>query len=133
MNKKQLQAELSFKAVRSSGAGGQNVNKVATKVQLSWPIASTAALSPQEQERAISQLTNRINKEGILVLECDASRSQIKNKELVVQRLFLMLENALVEVNKRVPTKIPKSVLRKRLHDKKLLAEKKQNRRLPRF
>ncbi|WP_177761362.1 alternative ribosome rescue aminoacyl-tRNA hydrolase ArfB [Flavobacterium sp. I3-2] len=128
MNKTQLQTELDFKAVRSSGAGGQNVNKVSTKVILNWNSLATSGLSENEIIRIQEKLANRINKEGILILECDETRSQLKNKELVTKRFFFLLENALVVAKKRIATKIPKSVIRKRLNDKKINSEKKQNR-----
>lgn len=128
MNKTQLHNELDFKAVRSSGAGGQNVNKVSTKVILNWNSLVTSGLTENEIVRIQEKLANRINKEGVLILECDETRSQLKNKELVTKRFFYLLENALIVVKKRIATKIPKSVIRKRLNDKKINSEKKQNR-----
>ena len=128
MNKTQLHTELDFKAVRSSGAGGQNVNKVSTKVILNWNSLDSSGLSENQLIRIREKLANRINKEGILILECDESQSQHKNKELVTKRFFYLLENALIVAKKRIATKIPKSVIRKRLNDKKVNSEKKQNR-----
>ena len=128
MNKTQLHTELDFKAVRSSGAGGQNVNKVSTKVILNWNSLDSSGLSENQLIRIREKLANRINKEGILILECDETRSQLKNKELVTKRFFYLLENALIVAKKRIATKIPKSVIRKRLNDKKVNSEKKQNR-----
>lgn len=128
MNKVQLHTELDFKAVRSSGAGGQNVNKVSTKVILNWNSLTTSGLAENQLIRIREKLANRINKEGILILECDETRSQLKNKELVTNRFFYLLENALIVAKKRIATKIPKSVIRKRLNDKKMNSEKKQNR-----
>nr|WP_297308254.1 alternative ribosome rescue aminoacyl-tRNA hydrolase ArfB [uncultured Flavobacterium sp.] len=128
MNKTQLHSELDFKAVRSSGAGGQNVNKVSTKVILNWNSLGSSGLTENEIVRIQEKLANRINKEGVLILECDQTRSQLKNKELVTKRFFYLLENALIVAKKRIATKIPKSVIRKRLNDKKINSEKKQNR-----
>ena len=128
MNKIQLHTELDFKAVRSSGAGGQNVNKVSTKVILNWNSLDSSGLSENQLIRIREKLANRINKEGILILECDETRSQLKNKELVTKRFLYLLENALIVAKKRIATKIPKSVIRKRLNDKKVNSEKKQNR-----
>jgi len=128
MNKTQLHTELDFKAVRSSGAGGQNVNKVSTKVILNWNSITSSGLSENQLILIREKLANRINKEGILILECDETRSQLKNKELVTKRFFFILENALIVAKKRIATKIPKSVIRKRLNDKKVNSEKKQNR-----
>lgn len=129
MNKTQLQTELDFKAVRSSGAGGQNVNKVSTKVILNWNTSLTTSLNEVEMLRVQEKLANRINKEGVFILECDETRSQLKNKELVTKRFISLIENALIISKKRIATKIPKSVIRKRLNDKKLNADKKENRK----
>ena len=129
MNKTQLQTELDFKAVRSSGAGGQNVNKVSTKVILNWNTSLTTSLNEDEMLRVQEKLANRINKEGVFILECDETRSQLKNKELVTKRFISLIENALIISKKRIATKIPKSVIRKRLNDKKLNADKKENRK----
>jgi len=129
MNKIQLQTELEFKAVRSSGAGGQNVNKVSTKVILNWNSLITSGLTENELNRVQKKLANRINKEGVLILECDETRSQLKNKELVIKRFLFLMENALIIPKKRIATKIPKAVIRKRLNDKKLNGEKKENRK----
>ena len=129
MIKTQLQTELDFKAVRSSGAGGQNVNKVSTKVILNWNTSLTTSLNEDEMLRVQEKLANRINKEGVFILECDETRSQLKNKELVTKRFISLIENALIISKKRIATKIPKSVIRKRLNDKKLNSDKKENRK----
>ena len=129
INSSLLQSELLFKAVRSSGAGGQNVNKVSTKVILIWDIAASRALNTEQKEILSEKLKNRINKEGILQLECDETRSQLKNKEIVKNRFFYLLEHALKKDKKRIATKIPKAVIKKRLNDKKIHSDKKTNRK----
>ena len=121
--------EIQYKAVRSSGAGGQNVNKVATKVQLQFFVEQSNGLTADEKTLLTEKLANRITKEGFIMVECGETRSQLKNKELCTQRLFLLLENALKKDKKRIATKIPKSVIKKRLEDKQRNAEKKQNRK----
>ena len=83
----------------------------------------------EEKQLLSEKLKNRITKEGALVVECDETRSQLKNKELCTQRLFLLFENALKKDKKRIKTKIPKAVIKKRLEDKKRIAEKKENRK----
>lgn len=128
MNKEIIKTEIQYKAVRSSGAGGQNVNKVATKVQIVFIPNESNGLSEEEKATLNEKLANRLSKEGSIRVECDDTRSQLKNKELCVQRLFLLLENALKKDKKRIATKIPKSVIRKRLDDKKRNADKKENR-----
>ena len=129
MNKEIIQAEIQYKAVRSSGAGGQNVNKVATKVQIQFFVEQSNGLTADEKTTLTEKLANRITKEGFIMVECGETRSQLKNKELCTQRLFLLLENALKKDKKRIATKIPKSVIKKRLEDKQRNAEKKQNRK----
>lgn len=128
MNKEVIKAEIQYKAVRSSGAGGQNVNKVATKVQIVFIPNESYGLTKDEKATLNDKLANRLSKDGSLRMECDDTRSQLKNKELCVQRLFLLLENALKKDKKRIATKIPKSVIKKRLDDKRRQAEKKENR-----
>lgn len=129
MNKEIIKTEIQYKAIRSSGAGGQNVNKVATKVQIVFMPNESNGLSEEEKTLLNEKLANRLSKEGSIRVECDDTRSQLKNKELCVERLFLLLENALKKEKKRIATKIPKSVIKKRLDDKKRNAEKKENRK----
>lgn len=129
MNKELIKTELQYKAVRSSGAGGQNVNKVATKIQIQFAIVASNGLTDDEKVTLNEKLSNRITKEGTILVECEETRSQLKNKELAARRLFLLLENALKKDKKRIATKIPKSIIKKRVEDKKRLAEKKENRK----
>ncbi|CAH0337057.1 Peptidyl-tRNA hydrolase ArfB [Flavobacterium sp. CECT 9288] len=133
MDKTQLQSELQYKAVRSSGAGGQNVNKVSSKVVLSFDLKNTQGLDEHEKELALVQLHSRLTTEGILNLNCDEDRSQLRNKELVTKRFFELIKNALVVPKERKPTKVPKAVIRKRIKNKKSLSEVKKNRRKPDF
>lgn len=129
MNKELIKTELHYKAVRSSGAGGQNVNKVATKIQIQFSIENSNGLTADEKATLTEKLSNRITKDGFIMVECDETRSQLKNKELCIQRLFLLLENGLKKDKKRIATKIPKAIIKKRLNDKKLNSEKKENRK----
>lgn len=129
MNKEIIQTEIQYKAVRSSGAGGQNVNKVATKVQIQFFVEQSNGLTTDEKTTLTEKLSNRITKEGFIKVECGETRSQLKNKELCTQRLFMLLENALKKDKKRIATKIPKSVIKKRLEDKQRIADKKENRK----
>lgn len=131
MDKKQIHSELQFKAVRSSGAGGQHVNKVSTKVELAFDVAASQGLSAVEKERLLLKLKSRLTKEGVLQLHCDESRSQHKNRDLVVKRLFDLLKNALKVPKKRKPTKPTRSSVEKRLKSKKQAAEKKSQRKKP--
>lgn len=131
MDKKQIHSELQFKAVRSSGAGGQHVNKVSTKVELAFDVAASQGLSAVEKERLLLKLKSRLTKDGVLQLHCDESRSQHKNRDLVVKRLFDLLKNALTVPKKRKPTKPTRSSVEKRLKSKKQAAEKKSQRKKP--
>lgn len=131
MNKQQVHSELAFKAVRSGGAGGQHVNKVSSKVELTFNIPSSEGLSDAEKERLLLKLSSRLTNDGNLLLQCDEARSQHKNKELVVKRFFDVLKKALEVPKKRKPTKPTKSSVEKRLQSKKKASEKKEGRKPP--
>lgn len=131
MDKKQLHRELQFKAMRSSGAGGQHVNKVSSKVELTFNISESEGLSDREKDRIFLKLQSRLTNDGTLVLQCDEARSQHRNKDPVVKRFFDILKNALVVPKKRKPTKPTKSSKEKRLKSKKITAEKKAARKKP--
>lgn len=131
MNKENILQELQFKAVRSSGAGGQHVNKVSTKIELVFDVSNSKSLNDSEKEKIALKLKNRLTKESILLLQCHESRSQFKNKELAIKRFLKLLENALKEPKKRKATKPSKSAIEKRLNTKKKSAEKKANRSKP--
>lgn len=133
MNSSQLINELTFKAVRSSGSGGQNVNKVATKVVLYFSIEASNCFTEEEKERLLDYLRNRLTKTGVLILSCGETRSQLKNKNRVVSRFLNLIEEGLKEEKKRLETKVPKAVKRKRLDNKKKTSDKKANRRLPKI
>lgn len=128
MNKEAILQELQFKAIRSSGAGGQHVNKVSSKVELTFDLENSKGLTPEEKERLGKKMGNRFTKENILILYSDESRSQHKNKELVIKKLLGMLEQALVVRKSRIKTKPSKSAIEKRLQSKKKAALKKANR-----
>lgn len=133
MNSSQLINELTFKAVRSSGSGGQNINKVATKVVLYFSIKASNCFTEEEKERLLDYLRNRLTKTGVLILSCGETRSQLKNKNRVVSRFLNLIEEGLKEEKKRLETKVPKAVKRKRLDNKKKTSDKKANRRPPKI
>jgi len=126
-------AELQFKAVRSSGAGGQNVNKVSSKVVLSFDLKNSKAFSDEEKLRLELKLYSRLTADQILILNCDEDRSQFKNKAIVTKRFLDIITAGLVIPKIRKATRIPKSVIRKRIKDKKSLSDIKKNRRKPDF
>jgi ribosome-associated protein len=133
LSKEKLISELQFKAVRSSGAGGQNVNKVSSKVVLSFDIKNSNALSNEDKLLLETNLSSRLTNDQILILNCDEDRSQLKNKEIVIKRFLTIIEQGLYIPKIRKATKIPKSVIRKRIKDKKTLSEIKKNRKKPEF
>ena len=131
MEIEKITSELSFKAVRSGGAGGQNVNKVSSKVVLSFDLAHSQALTDEEKLLVETKLSSRLTTDAVLILNCDEDRSQFRNKEIVTKRFLELIKNALLVPKERKPTKIPKSVIRKRIKDKKNVSEVKKNRRRP--
>ncbi|WP_296684774.1 alternative ribosome rescue aminoacyl-tRNA hydrolase ArfB [Flavobacterium sp.] len=131
MNREQLLTELTFKAVRSSGAGGQNVNKVASKVVLTFDIQKSQAFSEEEKILIYSNLASRLTTDGVLILHCDEDRSQLKNKEIVIKRFLELIKKGLFVPKERKATKVPKAAIRKRIKDKKNLGEIKKSRRKP--
>ncbi|MBX9808102.1 MAG: aminoacyl-tRNA hydrolase [Flavobacteriaceae bacterium] len=133
MESEKIISELQFKAVRSSGAGGQNVNKVSSKVVLSFDLKNSQALSEEEKALLENKLSSRLTSEQILILNCDEDRSQLKNKSIVIKRFLDIIAAGLVVPKIRKTTKIPKSVIRKRIKDKKNLSEIKKSRKKPDF
>lgn len=133
MDKDAIIHELDFKAVRSSGAGGQNVNKVASKVVLSFNLPASGALTDEEKLLAETRLESKLTNDKILILQCDEDRSQLRNKDIVIKRFLFIIENALRVEKPRKPTKIPRAVIKKRIEGKRRQAEKKQSRRKPDF
>jgi len=131
MNKEIIQSEVTYKAVRSSGAGGQNVNKVSSKVVLSFHLENSNGFSDEEKTLLLAKLAKKLSLEGLLILTSEENRSQLKNKEIVTKKLFEVLEKNLIVPKIRKATKIPKSVIRKRIKDKKNSSEIKKNRRKP--
>lgn len=129
VNKESLLKELSFKFTRSGGAGGQNVNKVATKVLLQWPVLTSTGIDEDEKNMILEVLSNRISKDGIFQLDCDIERSQLKNKEIVITRFFQIIITALTPVKARKKTKIPYRTVLDRLDRKAKQSEKKSNRK----
>jgi len=123
--------ELNYKAVRSSGAGGQNVNKVSSKVVLSFDLKKSQALSEEEKGLLEINLATRLTDDSILILNCDEDRSQLKNKDIVTKRFLELIRKGLIVPKERKATKIPKSAIRKRINNKKNVSKLKQNRRRP--
>ncbi|ALJ05797.1 peptide chain release factor 1 [Pseudalgibacter alginicilyticus] len=126
-----LLQELSFRAIRSSGSGGQHVNKVSSKIELTFNLSESIVFDDEQKNRLENKLQHRLTKGNLLILQCDESRSQHKNKTLVIKRFLELISTSLVIPKKRIPTKIPKSVIRKRLKNKRQVSDKKANRKKP--
>ncbi|WP_286969628.1 alternative ribosome rescue aminoacyl-tRNA hydrolase ArfB [Flavobacterium sp. UBA4854] len=131
MDGEKIISELNFKAVRSSGSGGQNVNKVSSKVVLNFDLNASQALSDEEKLILLTNISGRLTSENILILNCDEDRSQLKNKEIVTRRFLEIIKKGLYVPKVRKATKVPKAVIKKRIKDKKNISDLKQSRRKP--
>ena len=131
MNEEVLLTELDYKAVRSSGPGGQHANKTATKVELSFDVSSSKGISDQQKKRILRKLSGRINKEGILKMSSEDSRSQHTNKDIVTENFIFQIKEALKKPKPRKKTKPSKASKLKRLRAKKKKSEIKANRKDP--
>ena len=122
------ESQLTVTFSRSSGPGGQNVNKLNTRVTVSLDVANCPEMTDTHRRKILRKLKNRIDKEGHLQVTCQDFRSQHANRNAAKQRLAELIADALKPVKKRKPTKKPKSAVEKRLQDKKQQAEKKKQR-----
>ncbi|NDK54994.1 alternative ribosome rescue aminoacyl-tRNA hydrolase ArfB [Pontibacter fetidus] len=123
-----LEQELTFQASRSGGAGGQNVNKVSSKIELRFHVANSALLTDEEKALVLEKLTNRINSEGYLQVVSQTERGQLQNKEQSIARFYELLRQALTRQKKRKATKPTHASVKQRLESKKKQAQKKMNR-----
>lgn len=133
MNTAALLNEVKYKATRSSGPGGQHVNKTSSRVELHWHTHNTIALTDQELARLQTKLKNRITKEGYIILASEKSRSQHKNKQNVTIRFLKLIEASLIIPKPKKKTKPSKASKLKRLDNKKAQSEKKANRKKPNY
>ena len=133
MNANQILTELEYKASRSGGPGGQHANKVASKVEVSFDIENSLGLSDDEKQLLLKNLASKLTNNNFLILKCEETRSQHRNKDIVTERLISTLEEGLVIPKKRKRTKPPKSKDKARLEDKKQQAQKKELRKKPKL
>ena len=130
IKERDFQDEFVFQTSRSGGPGGQNVNKVSSKVELRFSVADSALLNDDEKTIIIEKLSNKINKLGELVIVSQTDRSQIKNKEKVIEKFYLLIIKALTPRKKRLKTKPTRASVEKRLESKREQATLKANRRV---
>jgi ribosome-associated protein len=121
--------ELTFSASRSSGPGGQNVNKVSTRVELRFDVNGSGLLTAEEKSIILTVLAKRINSAGELILMAQIDRSQLKNKEKVTEKFYTLLTKALTPVKKRKPTRPSMAAKEQRLEEKQARSEKKERRK----
>ncbi len=125
-------SEIEYKTSRSSGKGGQSVNKVSTKVELRFDVDESDLLSDEEKELINKNLQNRISKTGILIMTSDSERTQLANKKIVNERFYELLAEACQIPETRIPTKPSRSSKERRISDKKYTSVKKRKRRVDR-
>ncbi len=120
--------EVSFSASRSAGPGGQNVNKVATRVTLRFDVAASASLDDDSRQRILDHLATRIDKNGVLAVRSQRHRTQAANRRAAQERFVELLREALETSPERQPTRVPRRARERRLIDKRRRAEIKQGR-----
>ncbi len=121
--------ELQFQASRSSGPGGQNVNKVNSKVTLTFNIPNSLLLDDLEKSVIMDKLSNKLDSEGNLQIQAQEKRSQIQNKEIAIRKFYDILSKAFHKKKIRIVSKPTKAAIEKRLKEKKAQSEKKAGRR----
>jgi ribosome-associated protein len=122
------EGELAFTTSRSSGPGGQNVNKVSTRVTLLWSVDESPSLSAEQRDLLHQRLPGRINREGVLRVVSQRHRTQLANREAVVQRFVDLVREALTEAPERIAVAVPRGLNEKRLEEKRRRGRLKRER-----
>jgi len=122
-------SELQFRFARSSGPGGQHVNRSATQVELLFDVANSPSLNEAQRQRVLRRLRSRIDKEGVLHLVSQETRSQLRNREEVVERFQALMREALRVPKRRLPTRPTRAARERRLEEKRRRSETKRDRR----
>jgi ribosome-associated protein len=131
LRERPFEKEFKFNTARSGGPGGQHANKTESQVELRFNIQASQILNEEEKQRLLKKLSNKITKEGELIISAESKRSQFQNKEEAKDKFYFMLEKALKKPKKRKPTKPSKAAKKKRLDEKKKHSEKKAKRKPP--
>jgi ribosome-associated protein len=126
-----LDTEFHFKASRSSGAGGQNVNKVSTKMELRFSITESKILTEEEKRILLGKLSAKLNQDNELIVVSQVERTQLKNKKLCIEKFYRIISKALKPKRNRVPTQPSEESIEKRMESKRQLSEKKVLRQKP--
>ena len=133
MNTENILKELNFKATRSSGPGGQHVNKTSSKIELTFDLENSNSLSDSEKILLKTKLSSRLTKENVLILFCDESRSQHRNKNIAIKRFLELLKTNLIRPKRRKATKPSKGSIKIKAENKKRVSVKKALRKKPKF
>lgn len=133
MHSSEIIKELKFKAIRSSGAGGQHVNKTSSKIELTFELENSLALSDKEKETLKAKLASKLTKEHQLILFCEETRSQHKNKELAIKRFLSLIKTNLIIPKKRKTTKPSRASLKRKAENKQRNSVKKALRKRPKL
>jgi|ERR1051325_1453712 ribosome-associated protein len=123
-----FEKEIYYRASRSSGSGGQNVNKVSTKVELNFDVAGSKLLTEEQKQIMMLKLSRNINQHGILKVTAETSRSQLENKRIALEKFKKILSDCFKEKKKRLASRPSKSSKEKRIESKKKRSELKRNR-----
>ena len=133
MNTNKIIKELKFKGIRSSGSGGQHVNKVSSKIELTFDLENSNSLSELEKELLKKKLSSRLTKDTTFILFCEETRSQHRNKEIAIKRFLELIKTHLIRPKKRRPSKPSMSSIKRKTENKKRTSIKKALRKKPRL